>query len=223
MAGVKQARVLYNALSVCVVCMLILWLVRDRLWEHSDALGLGAAAGLIYGVLRWWHLQRHIARRDRRYARNKIFVQHLNSLELTVAAVAYNPYLVIPLGLVLLVVVVVALRSAHWWTILGASFGLVGTGVLSSCLVRYERRHGALHYQYKSDTWSGAEGLLYQVGTVVQPLTPAGKVMIDSVLWNAVALSGEAIDTGERVEVISVERLTLYVDRLPDTTAAASC
>jgi membrane-bound ClpP family serine protease len=38
------------------------------------------------------------------------------------------------------------------------------------------------------------------------------------VLWNAVSLSGEPIDVGEQVEVISTERLTLYVDRLPHPT-----
>jgi membrane-bound ClpP family serine protease len=57
--------------------------------------------------------------------------------------------------------------------------------------------------------------MLYQVGTVVQPLTPAGKVKIQGVLWNAVSLSGEALAVGQQVEVISVHRLTLYVDRLP--------
>lgn len=35
-------------------------------------------------------------------------------------------------------------------------------------------------------------------------------------LWNAVSLSGKTIDAGERVEIIAVEHLTLYVDRVPD-------
>ena len=63
--------------------------------------------------------------------------------------------------------------------------------------------------------------MLYQVGTVVQPLTLAGKVTIHGVLWNAVSLSGEALAVGEQVEVISVNRLTLEVDRLP--TSSAPC
>jgi membrane-bound ClpP family serine protease len=91
--------------------------------------------------------------------------------------------------------------------------GAVG---LASGVCWYERRHGRLYYQYKSDTWSGAEGLLYQVGTVVQPLTPAGKIVLAGVLWNAVSRSGEPIAKGQQVEVLSVERLTLSVDRLPD-------
>ena len=56
---------------------------------------------------------------------------------------------------------------------------------------------------------------MYQQATVVQPLTPAGKVTIQGVLWNAVSLSGETIEMGTQVEVIATERLILYVDRLP--------
>jgi membrane-bound ClpP family serine protease len=127
-------------------------------------------------------------------------------------AVVYNLFLAIPLGLALLAAVLFATVSAHWWTVLGASSGLAGTGVLAGCMLWYEHRHGPLYYQYKSDTWSGAEGLLYQVGTVVHPLTPAGKVRLQGVLWNAVSLSGETISAGACVEVISIARLTLYVD-----------
>jgi membrane-bound serine protease (ClpP class) len=79
-----------------------------------------------------------------------------------------------------------------------------------------------LYYQYDNASWSGAEGMVYQRGTVVQPLTPAGKVKIQGVLWNAVSLSGETIALGEPVEVISLERLTLYVDRLPAATEPES-
>jgi membrane-bound ClpP family serine protease len=57
--------------------------------------------------------------------------------------------------------------------------------------------------------------MLYCVATVVKPLIPAGKVDCQGELWNAMSLSGEPIDVGERVEVISVEHLTLYVDRVP--------
>lgn len=213
---VKQVRVLHNVLSLFALCALVLWLVSARVSEHRDALGLGMVAGLIYGLLRWWRLRRSIARRDRRYERNKIFVHYLNGFEILMAALTHNVYLAIPLGLVLLAAVLLATLSVHWWTILAASFGLTGMGVLAVCIVRYERHHGRLHYQYNSDTWSGAEGLLYKVGTVIQPLTPTGKVMIDGVLWNAISLSGEVIDAEKCIEVISVERLTLYVDRLPD-------
>ena len=213
---VKQVRVLHNVVSLFALSALVLWLVSAHLSEHRDALGLGMVAGLIYGSLRWWRLSRSIARRDRRYERNKIFVHYLNGFEVVMTALAHNVYVAIPLGLLLLAAVLMGTLSGHWWTTLAASFGVTGTGVLAGCIVRYERHHGQLHYQYKSDTWSGAEGLLYKVGTVMQPLTPAGKVTIDGVLWNAISLSGEVIDAEECIEVISVERLTLYVDRLPD-------
>jgi membrane-bound ClpP family serine protease len=42
--------------------------------------------------------------------------------------------------------------------------------------------------------------------------------MPGGVLWNALSQSGETIETGTSVEVIGVQRLTLYVDRLPDST-----
>ncbi|MEE8304248.1 MAG: NfeD family protein, partial [Candidatus Tectomicrobia bacterium] len=201
------------------LCALALWLLRTRFWEHRDALALGVLVGLVCGALRWWQLHRNIARRHRRYERNKIFVNYLNALEAAIAAVAFNIYIAIPLGVALIVVTLLTTLSAHWWTVLGSSFGFVTTGFLAGCIVWYERRHGLLYYQYQSETWSGAEGLLYQEGIVIQPLTPAGKVKVEGVLWNAVSLSGETIDEGERIEVISVERLTLYVDRLPTTSS----
>lgn len=215
MAGVKQVRVVRNLLILGGLCTVVLWLVRGRLWEHRGALALGLGAGLVYGVIRWWCLRRRIARRDRRYERNKIFVDYLSSLEVAIAAVSHNVYVAIPLGLLVVLGVLSGFWSAHWGTVLLASWGLIAAVVLTGCVFWYERRHGPLYYQYKSDTWAGAEGLLYQIGTVVEALQPAGKVRIGGVLWNAVALSGEYHAVGETVEVITVERLTLYVDRLP--------
>jgi hypothetical protein len=222
MADVKQVRVIRNVLCLLVACALVLCFVHTQLWQHREALALGWTAGLAYGVYRWRRLQRCIARRDRRYERNKIFVHYLNSLEVVVAALAYNVYLVIPIGLGLLGIMLFTTWSAHWWAVLGASFGCGGATVLAACVLWYEQHHGPLYYQYKSDTWSGAEGMLYQIGTVVHPLTPSGKVSIAGVLWNAVSLSGEPIDNGQPVEVLSIERLTLYVDRLAATSEPRS-
>ena len=215
-AVVKQVRVLGNVALACGLCVLVLWLLRDRLWEHRDALALGLAAGMATGIWRWRCLSRKITRRDRRYERNKIFVNYLTVVEVLIATVAYSPYLSIPIGIGLLAAVLFGTFAAHWWTILAASVGLMATAVVAGYVVWYERCHGRLYYQYNSESWSGAEGLLYQTGLVVKPLTPAGKVTIQGVLWNAVSISGERIEVGEQVEVISVERLTLHVDRLPE-------
>ena len=218
MALVKQVRVLRNVVWVGALCLLALVLVRARLWEHRAALGLGGVAGGLCGWLRWGQLRRNIARRDRRYERNKIFVHYLSLVEMALGAVAYNPYLAMPLGLILLAGVLLTHLSHQWWTILASSAGLSGAVVLACCIVRYEHHDGPLYYQYDNAGWSGAEGMLYQVGTVVQPLTPEGKVTIQGVWWNAVSLSGEVIGMAERVEVISINRLTLYVDRLPTSS-----
>jgi len=218
MALVKQARVLRNVLVLWLWCGLVLWLVRTRLWEYRDALLLGLTAGAVYGPLHWWQLSRKVARHDRRFERNKVFVHYLNLVEVALSAVAYNHYLAIPLALVLLGSLLLGFLSGHWWTVLAGSFGLASGGVLAGCILRYERSYGPLYYQYDSRTWSGAEGMLYQVGTVIRPLTPVGKIEVHGELWNAVSLSGETIEVGHRVEVISVERLTLYVDRLPEAS-----
>ena len=214
MALVKQVRVLRNVVWVGALCMLALVLVRTHLWEHREALGLGGVTGGLCGWLRWGQLRPKIARRDRRYERNKIFVHYLSLIEMALGAVVYNPYLAMPLGLALLAGVLLMHLSHHGWTILASSVGLSGAGLLACCIVRYERHHGPLYYQYHNAGWSGAEGMLYQVGTVVQPLTPAGKVTLHGVVWNAVSLSGEALAVGEQVEVLAVHRLTLSVDRL---------
>jgi hypothetical protein len=79
----------------------------------------------------------------------------------------------------------------------------------------YEGFHGPLHYQYDSRTWTGTEGILYRVATVVKLLTPVGKVDYQGELWNTVSLSCERIGIGGRVEVITVERLRLCVDGVP--------
>jgi membrane protein implicated in regulation of membrane protease activity len=213
--AVRQVRVLRNVLIGSGLCALVLWLLRARFGQHRDALALGLLVGMVVGLLFWRHLSRKIARRDRRYERNKIFVNYLNLPEVLIAAVVYNPFLFIPIGSLLLIAVLLGTLSAHWWITLASSLGLGATGVVAGCVVWYERHHGRLYYQYNSENWSGAEGLLYQVGTVRQPLTPSGKVIIQGVLWNAVSVSRETIEVGEPVEVISVDRLTLYVDRLP--------
>lgn len=213
MTNVKQTRALRNVLSMGALCLLGLWMVRAQLWENRDALWLGGIGGLVYGAVRAWFLRRRISRRDRRYERNKIFVHYLNSFEVVVAAIAYNGYLAIPGGILLAVAIWLAWVSVHWWTVCIASFGVVGMGGLAVCLMQYEQHYGPVYYQYQNAAWSGSEGLVYQVGTVVQGLRPAGKVKVDGTLWNAVSLSGESIGCGEPIEVIAVERLLLYVDR----------
>ena len=92
----------------------------------------------------------------------------------------------------------------------------MAASVVAVALLGFEQQHGPVFYQYISEDWGGAEGLLYQEGRVVEALTPRGKVTVQNVLWNAVSMSGESIDVGTTIEVIAIERLTLYVDRLPD-------
>ena len=216
MAQVKQVRVVRNLIGLGLLCAGLIWLLGDRTWQAPDALAWGAALAVPGALLHWRYLARRITRRDRRYERNKIPVSYLSAFEALAAAFVYSYYLAIPVVLGAVVLLVTVSLSGHWWTVLGASCGLAWAVVLTGRILVYEWRHGALYYQYDNSNWTGAEGMLYQCGTVVQPLAPSGKVnMPGGVLWNAVSQSGEAIDSGESVEVIDVQRLTLYVDRLP--------
>ena len=216
MAQVKQVRVLRNLIGFGLLCAGLIWLLGDRVWQAPDALGWGVALGVPGALLHWRYLARRITRRDRRYQRNKIPVSYISTFEALVAAFAESYYLAIPVALGVMIVMVSVSLSGHWWTVWGASCGLAWTVILTGRILVYEWRHGALHYQYDNSNWTGAEGMLYQCGTVVQPLSPTGKVsMPGGVLWNAVSQSGETIDRGEPVEVIDVQRLTLHVDRLP--------
>jgi hypothetical protein len=215
MALVPQVRVLRNVLGLSVLCALAVWLVRDHLWEHVHGVSVGVAAGAVGGWLWWRHLSRRITRWDRRYERNKIFVHYLSLLEVVLAAVAYNPFLALLLSVGLLAVVVGTRVFSPVWIVYLGSSGLAGLGVLTGALLRYERSHGPVYYQYNNEGWAGAEGLVYQRARVVQPLAPTGKVTMQGVVWNAVSLSGERIELGAQVEVIATERLALYVDRLP--------
>jgi membrane protein implicated in regulation of membrane protease activity len=210
-----SVRVLRNVVVWGILCAILLWLTRAWHWQKRTAWVLGVVAGSLYALWHWRHLSRRIARHHRRFERNKIFVHYLNTGEVFLSAVAYHPYLAIPIGVLLFVGVLLSVRSGAWWATLIGTFGLTSCGVLASCIIGYERLHGPLHYQYDSRMWSGAEGMLYRTATVVKPLTPAGKVDYQGELWNAVSLSGEPINVGDCVEVISVERLTLYVDHVP--------
>lgn len=212
---VGQVRVIRNVLLVGLACGAILWFVRFHLGQHLDALLLGVAVGAMYGLLHWRQLRPKVTRRDRRFARNKILVQYLSIAEVAVAAVAYNHYLAIPLVLAILAAVLLGYFSVHWWTVLLGSFGLGGAITLGTCILREEREIGPIYYQYDNKHWQGAEGMLYKVGSVVQRLTPQGMVRVNGELWNAVSMSGEEIEAGEKVEVLRLDGLTLHVDRLP--------
>lgn len=219
MALVKQVRILRNVFLTGLFCAAVLWFVRGQIIEHIGALVLGVIAGTLYGLLHWWQLCRKITRQDRRFERNKILVQYLSAGEAALAAVAYNHYLAIPLVLAAVVALIVG-WFAHWWAVLASSFGLAGSIALAVCILRRERENGPLYYQYDSRSWQGAEGMLYEVGTVVQSLSPRGMIRVKGELWSATSASGETIGAGERVEVIGIRGLMLEVDKVPNDTKA---
>jgi hypothetical protein len=131
-----SVRVLRNVMAWGVLCAIVLWLMRAWLRQNLTALLLGVVAGSLFGLWRWRRLSRRIARHHRRFEPNKIFVHYLNTVEALLSAVAYNPSLAIPIGVLLLVVVLLSVLSGAWWAIFIAAFGLTSCGVLAGCIHR---------------------------------------------------------------------------------------
>lgn len=219
---VKQVRVIRNVSVIAILFAGVLWLVRNHISANPDAILVGGLGGICYGWLYWWRLSRRVSRRNRRFGQNKIFVQFLSVFELALVAAASSHYILIVLALLILAGAFVGIFSEHWWTVLAGSFGIAAAASLGISIIRYESRHGPLYYQYDSRAWLGGEGLLYQVGQVVERLAPTGRVTVNGEVWNAVSMSGDAIETGQDVEVIARDGLTLYVDRLPSGNGSGS-
>ena len=57
---------------------------------------------------------------------------------------------------------------------------------------------------------TGSQTLLGKIGEVRQPLKPGGTIQIEGELWSA-ETDGEAVESGEKVEVVEIKGLTLKV------------
>ncbi|HEX9759227.1 MAG TPA: NfeD family protein [Nitrospiria bacterium] len=213
---VKQVRVIRNTLIMGGFCGLILWFDRESITANLKAVGWGVSIGIAYGLVYWARLVRRISRKDRRFERNKIFVKFISPLEVFLLAMATSHYIFIGIAFIILAASIFDWLSGYWWSVLIGSFGISASVFLSFRILIYERKNGPVFYQYDTRAWTGPEALLYQTGEVVQSLTPHGKVFVYGELWNAVSLSGEPIEKGEKIEVISRKGLTLHVDRAPN-------
>lgn len=210
---VRQARVIVNASILMLLFSSILWLVRHSLAEQLSTLAVAATFGVVHGAVYCWRLSGRVARQDARFEPNKVPVKFLSIFEVALVAAASGHYILIVLGVLLLVGIIADVLSGHWLTVLVGSFGVGSATILVGYAFWYEHRYGPLHFQYDSRAWMGAEGMLYAKGTVIDPLMPAGRILIDGEIWTAVSKSGEPIGKDERVEVLSIEGLTLQVDR----------
>jgi membrane protein implicated in regulation of membrane protease activity len=212
---VRQARVIVNASVMLLLFGSILWLVGDSLAEQVGGLGVAGMLGVAHGGLYCWRLPSRITRKGRRFEANKIPVKFLSIFEIALVAAASGHYVLIGLGVLLLLGIIADALSGYWITVLVGSFGAGSAATLTAYVIWYEYRHGRLYYQYDSRSWMGTERMLYGRGTVIDPLIPMGRILIDGETWNAVSKSSEPIGKDETVEVLSIEGLTLYVDRAP--------
>ena len=61
---------------------------------------------------------------------------------------------------------------------------------------------------------TGMEAIVGREGIVIEDLNPEGYIRIDGEIWKAVSVRGEVIKKGERVKVVSIKDLTLYVEKI---------
>ena len=61
---------------------------------------------------------------------------------------------------------------------------------------------------------TGREGMLGQKVTVIESLIPVGTVMVNGERWKAKSVSDDIIETGEDVEIVKIDGLTLKVECL---------
>jgi len=62
----------------------------------------------------------------------------------------------------------------------------------------------------------GAESMVGTSATVVAPLAPTGQVQVKGELWRARTTGVETVEPGRQVRVLTLEGITLVVERLPD-------
>ena len=74
--------------------------------------------------------------------------------------------------------------------------------------------HMAVIPSFHKKQVTGREGMIGQQGTVVEPLTPVGAIMVNGECWKAKSVDDGNIEAGEEVEIVRIEGLTLRVMRL---------
>ena len=70
--------------------------------------------------------------------------------------------------------------------------------------------HKAIIPSFHKKKTTGSEGMIGLKGTVIQPLTPVGVVMVGGEYWKAKSV-GEDIGIDEEVEILRLDGLTLVV------------
>ena len=92
---------------------------------------------------------------------------------------------------------------------LALPFSLITMGLLT--LVVRARRNKVV---------TGREGMLGEIGTVITPLAPQGKIFVRGEYWNAVAPAAP-VAAGARVRVTAIDQLRLTVEPVPPRNGAS--
>lgn len=72
----------------------------------------------------------------------------------------------------------------------------------------------AVHKIRRLKPTTGSEGIIGEIAVVCRELNPEGQVKVSGEIWKAVSVDEKTIKEGEKVKIISVEGLTLFVNSL---------
>ncbi len=114
------------------------------------------------------------------------------------------------LGSMMLIDASVPFFQISTWTIGVATFFTVGFFAILL---------GAVVKAHKRKPITGQEGIVGEIGEVLQKLKPEGKVFLHGEIWNAISYDGGEIPKGKKVKVISIEGMRLKVKPLEDERA----
>jgi membrane-bound serine protease (ClpP class) len=93
----------------------------------------------------------------------------------------------------------------HWSTAIALAVPFTGITVLLLSLALRSRN---------AKVETGSEGMIGEIGSALTPLAPEGKVFVHGEYWDAVARL--PVSTGARVRVVSIDKLKLMVEPVPD-------
>ena len=108
--------------------------------------------------------------------------------------------------------VAVGKQGLRLWLYLACTFGVV----LFAVVTEWEERRKRARSRGLVD---GYETLAGKIGTVVEPLSPQGKIKIQGEIWDARGVSGALVQSGEHGRVVGCSRQYLEVEVIVDEDA----
>jgi membrane-bound serine protease (ClpP class) len=108
------------------------------------------------------------------------------------------------------------IQTDQAWDVAAVSWSIIIPAVVVTALFFLFVVGVGLRAQRLQST-TGMEGMTGKTGETITPLNPKGNVLVHGEIWNATSTSGEAIEQGKKVRVVSLQNFILFVEAIqPD-------